>query len=894
MYRLTLLWLIPSLLFSQPAPVTIDFPSDNSVGLINPIKFTWATSMQALAYTIQVSVDSAFGSCLVSQSISDTTYSTSVLQTSTRYYWRVRAENIGGASDWTNAMLTTKLNTTSLSKPDSGGVNVNLKPTLIWSGVLPSARYTLELSIYPDYSIITQCIDTTSTSATLDSLGRATTYYWRARAYIQGDTTEYSNSWSFVTLPFYPAAPNLIVPEDASTNTAVNVVLRWSKVQNATSYDLQVSASPIFSTLLKDSSFSDTLYRPKPFFASNTQCFWRVNATNGAGTSAYSGTYRYTTGTDTNKAKISFQNINIGTVKAGTVKDAAVTITNAGNDDLIIYSLSKPLSSWTAVDSGLTNTSVHTLAVSGTNVFAGTDGGVFLSTNNGVSWIAMNNGLTSIGVNRLAVSPNVAGNTNVFAGGRSSVSISTNSGTSWTDKSTGLPNNPNIALAFSNTNLFAGFEYSGIYRSTDNGTSWNAANTGLGNRYPYAFAVSGTNLFVGTMGGIFLSTNNGASWTGVSNGLPSSAYIYALEFFGSTLFASIGGNDGSGIFLSTNSGTTWSPSMTGLTNSFGSAFAISDGSLFAGFYGIGVYRSTDNGTSWSSVNNGLTNDNIQCLAVNGPNLFVATGDGIFRSSFIDLSASISTSIIIPGTSTSASIHFNSMPVGAVNGKIVVSSNAPSSPDTITVTGFGATYGMTLNSKKMNMGTVRVGQAKDTIITFVNTGNDDLVISNIVSDNQMFTLRPSAFTIVAGASAKDTIRFTPIAAGNAIGQIIINSNASSSPDTVIVNASGSLTGVITELGLPTAFSLSQNFPNPFNPSTTLHYGLPSRSRVRLQVFNILGQVVTDLVNADQAAGWNQVVWNANVASGLYFYRLEAVSVSDPNKRFVDVKKMILLK
>jgi hypothetical protein len=94
--------------------------------------------------------------------------------------------------------------------------------------------------------------------------------------------------------------------------------------------------------------------------------------------------------------------------------------------------------------------------------------------------------------------------------------------------------------------------------------------------------------------------------------------------------------------------------------------------------------------------------------------------------------------------------------------------------------------------------------------------------------------------------------------------------------------------------PYDYVLCDNYPNPFNPSTTLQYGLPERSRVRLQVYDILGQVVADLVNSEQAAGWNQVIWKAIAPSGLYFYRLEAVSVSDPGKRFVDVKKMILLK
>jgi hypothetical protein len=105
----------------------------------------------------------------------------------------------------------------------------------------------------------------------------------------------------------------------------------------------------------------------------------------------------------------------------------------------------------------------------------------------------------------------------------------------------------------------------------------------------------------------------------------------------------------------------------------------------------------------------------------------------------------------------------------------------------------------------------------------------------------------------------------------------------------------ITAVISEgKGLPMHFSLDQNYPNPFNPSTTINYGLPTASRVRLIVYNILGQIVADIVNTEQAAGWNQVVWNANVASGLYFYRLEAVSTNDQGKRFADVKKMLLLK
>ena len=103
-----------------------------------------------------------------------------------------------------------------------------------------------------------------------------------------------------------------------------------------------------------------------------------------------------------------------------------------------------------------------------------------------------------------------------------------------------------------------------------------------------------------------------------------------------------------------------------------------------------------------------------------------------------------------------------------------------------------------------------------------------------------------------------------------------------------------TSVSTHFSIPMSFSLDQNFPNPFNPTTTLRFGLPRRSKVKLQVFNVLGQLVKVIVNGEMNAGFYEKQWNASVASGIYFCRMEAVSVENPESRFVDSKKMILLK
>jgi hypothetical protein len=96
------------------------------------------------------------------------------------------------------------------------------------------------------------------------------------------------------------------------------------------------------------------------------------------------------------------------------------------------------------------------------------------------------------------------------------------------------------------------------------------------------------------------------------------------------------------------------------------------------------------------------------------------------------------------------------------------------------------------------------------------------------------------------------------------------------------------------GIPADFKLLQNYPNPFNPSTTIPYQLAARSHVRLDVYNVYGQLVTSVVNAEREAGYYQANWTANVPSGTYFYRLSVEPVDGKGSAFQDVKKMVLVR
>jgi Secretion system C-terminal sorting domain len=95
-------------------------------------------------------------------------------------------------------------------------------------------------------------------------------------------------------------------------------------------------------------------------------------------------------------------------------------------------------------------------------------------------------------------------------------------------------------------------------------------------------------------------------------------------------------------------------------------------------------------------------------------------------------------------------------------------------------------------------------------------------------------------------------------------------------------------------IPDRYSLLQNYPNPFNPNTTIRYGIPSESRVTIKVINIAGQEVATLVNSAQSSGYHEVNFNAgNLASGIYFYRISAISL-DGKTNFVETKKLVLMK
>jgi len=152
-------------------------------------------------------------------------------------------------------------------------------------------------------------------------------------------------------------------------------------------------------------------------------------------------------------------------------------------------------------------------------------------------------------------------------------------------------------------------------------------------------------------------------------------------------------------------------------------------------------------------------------------------------------------------------------------------------------------------------------------------------------NNTWTARPNLTTPVLGAYVGSVWNVT----ANTISLIVASGYNGTAAVTNTQIYSENLLGVnIISTGVPSKYSLAQNYPNPFNPSTKINFAIKSNGNVTMKIYNILGKEVATVVNEYKTAGTYSVDFNAtNLASGIYFYKIQSGS-------FTDTKKMVLVK
>lgn len=292
--------------------------------------------------------------------------------------------------------------------------------------------------------------------------------------------------------------------------------------------------------------------------------------------------------------------------------------------------------------------SVEALVFHPTNpsiLYAGTQGGVYKTTDGGATWVLKNSGLIlSRFVVSLAIDP--SNPETLFAGHYGGISKTTDGGENWDDKGAQTGGFIFAIVVQSSNIIYAGSFGGGMFKSTDGGNQWNAINSGLGNHFVISLAkdVDGK-IYAGTLGGgIFKSTNGGGNWSPVNNGL-NSPYVDALAVDPVNPSIVYAGTSW-GLHKSVNGGASWvdldptdfgyvedvaiDPSNTQIIY-VGRAFTSYDNP--ANYHAFG--RSTDGGASWSNSTNDPPDKDVLDIAIHPTipsTLFVGLfGEGIAKT-----------------------------------------------------------------------------------------------------------------------------------------------------------------------------------------------------------------------------------------------------------------------
>ncbi len=182
----------------------------------------------------------------------------------------------------------------NLLSPANNASGVSISPTLEWQASSNATSYQVQVSASNTFSTTLIDEQTTGTSRQLSNLSYSTTYYWRVRASNSSGTSAWSSVWSFTTQQAPLSVPVLLSPANNASGVSISPTLEWQASSNATSYQVQVSASNTFSTTLIDEQTTGTS-RQLSNLSYSTTYYWRVRASNSNGTSAWSSVWSFTT-----------------------------------------------------------------------------------------------------------------------------------------------------------------------------------------------------------------------------------------------------------------------------------------------------------------------------------------------------------------------------------------------------------------------------------------------------------------------------------------------------------------------------------------------------------------------------------------------------------------------
>jgi len=555
-----------------------------------------------------------------------------------------------------------------------------------------------------------------------------------------------------------------------------------------------------------------------------------------------------------------------------------------------VYRSSDGGAHWSRTRAGLADSAIKFICVRNDGqVFAGTwSAGLFHSTDFGASW--MPTGLSEIPVTSLVEDTTGQLMASTIGGG---IVKSTDNGVTWTQS--GLPGGSVNALALTGAGWVLAGADRGLYISQDHGRSWSPV--GFTSMVFTCIEVGRTReIFAGTTeNGLMRSTDDGLTWDFPYNGLTSISARALLWTKSGILLAATN----RAIFRSTDDGTTWKQSYKGLSTTDVTALAEGDsGLVYAGTEGNGVFRSKDGGQSWAQRGEG--DIAIRSLAVNKAGDLLAAGWSVYQMKKGDSSWTRSNFPILLQTAHVLAVDsIGTVYVGTDSGGVFVSTDGgtnwrgsgmpwhPTSALTVTarqhiLAGGEGPY----MSRSTNGGTSWV---------FVPAGWSEWSVNFLAThrNGTLFagTTGPNGGSLYTSTDEGDHWLLLGTSLSNAGVQSLTRGKGEyifiGTEGAGILRSSQPFTSVHGDgSSLPGRFALGQNFPNPFNPTTTIRFAIPHRTHVTLSVYNLAGQCVRVLLDGDCDAGFHDVRFDATgLASGAYFYWLKAPGYKSGKKLLV---------
>jgi hypothetical protein len=293
--------------YSKPPVLpALKVPADMAVNVKTTNPLNWDLTNNAAYFKLQVAKDAQFSQLVVNKDyLPLNSYTPTELVNDTKYYWRVKAGNDAGETEWTSTWSFTtaspKPAITALILPvDKSTVNTIL-PTLVWKKIAGAESYMVQVSLNDQFTSFnvkySKSIKDTTVEIPNGTLDPSKLYYWHVQSVNASGSSNYSDVWSFNTGTALSKPTNLF-PLDKATNVPPDVTIKWQAVDKAEAYQLQLNDKNIFdiSYIIYENNITATEFSiPEGNLKPLTQYFWRLRAKSIQGFSDWTTTMSFTT-----------------------------------------------------------------------------------------------------------------------------------------------------------------------------------------------------------------------------------------------------------------------------------------------------------------------------------------------------------------------------------------------------------------------------------------------------------------------------------------------------------------------------------------------------------------------------------------------------------------------